>query len=89
MFSTVKTYLVGILAGLAGLLALLLKLSGSSRRRAERRAETAEAKGEHLKLVQEKREEHAAEFVSRSRKIAQEIEEKGYTKELSEKDEDW
>jgi len=89
MFTTLKTYLVGILAGLAGLLALLLKLSGSRRKRAEKRAELAEAKGEHYRDTAEKKKK--TEVVYNSRRAAAKAEiKKGHTsKELENPNDDW
>ena len=57
--------------------------------RLSRKLETTEAKIHHAKVVIQEKQKNKVEFVSRSREIAKEIEEKGYTKELSEKDPDW
>ena len=57
--------------------------------RLRRKVETADAKVHHAKVVIQEKEKNKTEFISRSREIAKEIEEKGYTKELSEKDQDW
>ena len=57
--------------------------------RLSRKVETAEARIHHAKVVSQEKEKNKQEFLSRSREIAKEIEEKKYTKELSEKDPDW
>ena len=70
---------------------LLIAVKALTKRnsRLSREVETAEAHVHHAKVVIQEKQKNKTEFISRSREIAKEIEEKGYTKELSEKDENW
>jgi len=89
LLSTIKAKLcLGIGLLVAALLGLL-KIQGARLERANRKNKELSARNKHAKTVIQEKEKNKAEFVSRSREIAKEIEEHGYTKELSEKDEDW
>ena len=89
IWTSIKAKLfLGIGLLVAALLATV-KILTKRNSRLSRKVETAEARIHHAAVVSQEKEKNKAEFVSRSREIAKEIEEKGYTKELSEKDEDW
>lgn len=66
-----------------------LKIQSARLDKANRKNKTLTAKNVHAANVIEAKEKNQAEFTSRSREIARDIEEHGFTKELSEKDRDW
>jgi hypothetical protein len=67
----------------------LLSFFGGQYFKNKRERRRLEARADHIIDVLERKEENKQEFVSRSREIAQEIEEHGYTEELSKKDPNW
>jgi len=87
LWETLKTYGLAILGGLVGVLALLLKLSGSRNKRLKTQAETFKAKAHHQRVVMQKDVEIEREHDTRTEEIAKEIEEKKTSKELSEPNE--
>ena len=83
IFSTIKNYLLGILGVLVAFLGFGLKLSGSRRKQAEKRAESAEAKVTREKEINEAETELGVEYRSKKAEIAKELKETKATNELS------
>ncbi len=89
IWTSIKAKLYIGITLLVSVLFAALKIQSSRLKKSQKKARELGAKNKHATNVREKEQEHEAEFVSRSREIAQEIEETGFTKELSEKDVDW
>lgn len=89
MITRIKDYLIGILLLLVSVLGIGLKVSGSRRRRAVKRAESSEATTKHHKDVLEKKTELDKNYRSHKAEIAKEIEENKHTTELSDPNRDW
>ena len=87
ILSQIKNYLLGILGVLVAFLGFGLKISGSRRKQAEKRAENAEATVKREKIINETETELDQEYVSKRAEIAKDIETKKATKELSEPNE--
>ena len=87
IFSTIKRYwFIGLGLLVTGLMATVKILAGRNSR-LRRKAEMAEARVAHARIVSEKKQKTAKKFKSRKAEIAREIEEKKATKELSEPNE--
>ena len=67
----------------------LIKIQSARLEKANTKNRELTARDKHAKNYMEKQKEHKAENVSRTTALAKEIDEHGYTKELSEKDKDW
>ena len=87
ILSQIKNYLLGILGVLVAFLGFGLKISGSRRKQAEKRAENAEATVKREKIINETETELDQEYVSKRAEIAKELKETKATKELSEPNE--
>mgnify|MGYP001826581473 CR=1 FL=1 len=87
IWGKMKTYALLILSGLVSVLGLLLTISGSRSKRLKRQAETYKAKAHHAKKVMEKDVEIEREHDERTEKLADEIEKKKTSSELSEPNE--
>jgi len=88
-FRMLKTNIVLVIVSIGGLLLAALKIQSARLGRAKESAKRHKASAERDRRYIKAAREHEAEFVSRSREIAKEIEETGHTKELTEKDPDW
>lgn len=86
IFGQLKNYLLATLAGLATLLAFLLKIFGSRLKQQKQRADQAEARVDHALSVMEEDKEIEREHDIRTEELADEIERDGTSDELSNPD---
>ena len=82
-----KLYIAVTLAVAALLVAL--RIQSARVEKYKKNAEVLKGRVDHASNVIKAREENQAEFVSRSRQIAKEIEEAGTSEELSKPNDDW
>lgn len=83
IWGRIKTYGLLILSALAAVLAFLLKIFASRGKRLKIEAETYKAKAHHAKSVMKKDVEIDREYDERTEKLAEEIERKKTSSELS------
>ena len=89
IWSSIKAKCYIAITLLVAALFAALKIQSARLAKSQKKAEVLKGRVDHASNVIKAKGEHEAEFVSRSREIAKEIEESGFTKELSEKDKDW
>lgn len=85
----IKANLIVILGGLLTLSVLALKILFGQYQRAKKVAKEMKARNVHAKKVREKEQEHENEFVSRSAKLAKDIEDRKSSKELEKPNIKW
>jgi hypothetical protein len=89
ILGAIKAYWLIGLGALVGGLMLAVKVLAGRNSRLSTKLETADAKIHHAKVVAQKKVVTEKERVDGVTQAKMEIDEHGFTKELSEKDEDW
>ncbi len=82
IWAKIKLNAIAILGGLLTISVFLLKIFFGRWQKAKKEAKEQKAKKEHVINVREKEQEHEAEFVSRSRELAKDLEDRGVSEEL-------